>query len=223
MHRNVHSCHACLGMKTSIQGCKHPAKAATLTPHLKSTLCYQRRGDMTVRISYTNSSKDEIQQATSKSELFLILPSLLVPPKVDCHILEKFVKNFVVSYLWKVYCAVLIIYYTWYLFCLHHLVAVLLFDPGIYWVCSHLIKYSGQHMQWTSLSSITTKFTDNNIKHKSACSMQCYIKGQLQPLSIYLLFHAAHPCQVASVYSQMHTLLRGLSSPAYLWHQWSAG
>ena len=54
---------------------------------------------MTVRISYTNSSKDEIQQATSKSELFLILPSLLVAPKVDCHILEKFVKNFVVSYL----------------------------------------------------------------------------------------------------------------------------
>ena len=175
---------------------------------------------MTVRICYMNSSKNEIQQATSKSELFLILPSLLAAPKVDCHFWKNLWKILWLHIFEKCHCAVLIICYTWYLFCLHHFAAVLLFDPGIYWVCSHLIKYSGQRMQWTSLSSITS---DN----KLACFMQCYIKTLHDQASynqlLYLLVHAAHPCLVASVCSQMHTPLRGLSSPAYLWHQWSAG
>ena len=74
-------------------------------------------------------------------------------------------------YLSKVYCAVLIIYY------LVFVLFVSFCSCAAFWSRYLLSLFASYKVQWprhASLSSITTKFTDNY--KTQTCSMQCYVK-----------------------------------------------
>ena len=126
-------------------------------------------------------------------------------------------------YLSKVYCAVLIIYY------LVFVLFVSFCSCAAFWSRYLLSLFASCKVQWpthASLSSITTKFTDNyktkiNLFHAMLYVKISHVQGELQSLTIPSL-----PCCTSmpggiSLQSDAYTW--GLSSPAYLWHQWSAG